>query len=478
MKKDLDIAHMEYTGDAVIGRGYAIYDEWESKRLASVKIVARVEKAIAVLKDKKTKAASVEALAFLFALDLRIKEKYYNIFRCIFSYFSWRRETNALKLLKGTLRIPYDVDDVRTAIEVELKRIRERIGDDEAEDDDDETHGGRQNGKSDEEAIESKENQDKEAAEDNAEKSADADEKREDKQETPEKSEEIDKKSPDKKQSENIQETQEKAEKPQKEKDIAADDTKEISNQSEQAQNEVENNGSDEISGPNTDRPKEAKTNNDVIDYPPLYDEALDEKDEKLSFIDEVIMDNMVKGKKDIIWHNPLDDVGRSADADIAVDSEARGNEESRDPDKDAHLYDEILRARQDDAHQQAENTPVQKQEQENVQVQSTDQAAMQAQSTDSKASVESLRQGFESIRVPLQVDITNDMENQMRVEINNSIIDSPEAVAEHIRLQEDAMREQLDILSAEFLMDAPVDVIEKNEAPHTETSISVHNRK
>ena len=80
-----DFAVKGYTGDAVIARGYAVYDEWEAKRLSSRGIVACVKSAVFAIEQKKTKAASIEALACLFALDMRIKEKYSTLLHRLFS---------------------------------------------------------------------------------------------------------------------------------------------------------------------------------------------------------------------------------------------------------------------------------------------------------------------------------------------------------------------------------------------------------
>ena len=53
--------------------------------------------------------------------------------------------------MKNALGIPKGVDDIRTAIEVKLKRLRESIKEAD-EEGDDEAHGGKRNGRSAEEA--------------------------------------------------------------------------------------------------------------------------------------------------------------------------------------------------------------------------------------------------------------------------------------------------------------------------------------
>ena len=90
-----------YTSNGVIERGYAIYDEWNENKCKSRKIVNSVQMAVASFNAKRTPEHHVTALSHLFALELRIKERYDNIFKCIILYFSWRRETGALETLKG-----------------------------------------------------------------------------------------------------------------------------------------------------------------------------------------------------------------------------------------------------------------------------------------------------------------------------------------------------------------------------------------
>ena len=162
-----DFMYNDYTGDSVINRGYKIYDEWKAKRLSSRKIVASVERAFFTIEQNKSKAASIDALSCLFALDLRVTEKYDTFWKCLVHYFSWRSENGALKRLKVSFHISDD-EDIRTAIEIELQRLRENIETDESEEGDDETHGGKRNGKSEEEAATTEEKE-AEAAEENPE---------------------------------------------------------------------------------------------------------------------------------------------------------------------------------------------------------------------------------------------------------------------------------------------------------------------
>jgi chemotaxis protein histidine kinase CheA len=223
MKNKTDFSKGKYTTDSVIGRAYRVHDKWVEKKYSSKKIVESVEEAVADVKKKKTRSACINALVCLFALDLRIKEKYNNFFRCLFSYFSWRRETRALKLLRDALKIPTDEGDIRTAIEVALQRLRETINAQDTEEDDDETHGGKRNARAEEKAAESEEKQQDQVSEEAAENTADA---KENKNASEKKSEELAQKAPDDNNAEELAEKQDVKENAQAEQKSSAFDEK------------------------------------------------------------------------------------------------------------------------------------------------------------------------------------------------------------------------------------------------------------
>ena len=77
----------EYNGNNVIDRGYAIYDEWSERNATSKMIVASVETSVRAMSENKTMSKCAEALAYLFALDMRIRERYNTILKRIFLYF-------------------------------------------------------------------------------------------------------------------------------------------------------------------------------------------------------------------------------------------------------------------------------------------------------------------------------------------------------------------------------------------------------
>ena len=177
MNENFDTSYQnQYVGNSIIERGYDIYDEWIDNGFSSHEILSYVDRITAALQSKKTTDAYAEALSYLFALDIRISEKYSSFLRRIFSYFSWRREVRALNALKGALNVPISVSDIRTAIEVALKKLRENINAEEVDEEDDETHGGKRNAKAEEEAVAAEEKEEEKAAEENAEEITEAEE--------------------------------------------------------------------------------------------------------------------------------------------------------------------------------------------------------------------------------------------------------------------------------------------------------------
>ena len=162
---------------------------------------------------------------------------------------------------------------------------------------------------------------------------------------------------------------------------------------------------------------------------------------DKLSFIDEVIMDNIVKGKEDYISHNPLQDFKHSDELKQSDDVASHRTDEDKRTDKDAHLYDRMLVNDKGDVQgtekveptQQTEKMPEVKGEQPKDLVQKND---------------EPVRQENEKFREPLQVDISHTQENEMRMELSYNM--SPEAIEAIKEAQSAFMSGQLDILYAE----------------------------
>ena len=452
---------IEYTADRVMERGYEIHDEWIRNGYSSRKIVSIAERATASVQAKRTSAACTEALACLFALDIRIKEKYNSLLRCFFSYFSWRRETRAFKHLKEAFNIPNSLEDIRAAIEVELQGLRERIEAEAADDDGDTTRGGKRNGKSEEEIAVSDEKGQEQAPDEGAEQTDRAEESRETAEE---KAEEKIEQSPAEKQVKDGGK-QQRSEKMSSEKgEPAQAEEKEQIAQENQSESREENKSLDEKSKLNIDKPQDARSYNESIDSPPIYEETAPPKaTDTTSFVDEVIMDNMIKGKEDIVAHNPLTEAKQDREVKPTVDLAARQNEEGKVTDKDAYLYDKMV------ATDKSSNA----QKNEKISTVKTEQIKEVAPKDEE---IDEIKQDFESVRVPLQVDITLSQENEMRRDINNNM--SAEAIKAIYESQANAMREQLNIASAELGIDAPVEIIGRPDAVKNEQPTVAPNRK
>ena len=452
-----DLKQSEYTADDVIKRAYAIYDEWTTKKSASRKIVSYVEVAVSYVKQNKETTAVLDALACLFALDKRIKEKYSNIIRCLILYFSWRRETHALKHLKNTFNISDSIDDIRTAIEVELQRIREKIKE-ESDEGDDEAHGGKRNGKTNIEELAQREKGEENPGVEASEESSSKEDKKEDVEEKTEKAA----KETTVNDSEKNDEQKENTESPETKNEDKIRDEKALHKNEGDTQLKEEKDGKLEKSAPRTDKAQDSKAYNDAIDSTPIHEKSSSEKSsENKSFIDDVIIDNMVKGKEDIVGHNPLEEAKQVRDVNRTEDYVMQNRDENKSTDKNAYLYDKMVMSDKGGAHPAAKI----------AETKST-QVGASAQSSKETVKVSDVK----DLRVPLQVDITIDQENDMRRDISDNM--SEEAIKAIYEQQASAMREQLNIASAELGMDAPVEIIGRPETAPPEQSVTGPNRK
>ena len=350
-----------YNADGVFARGYDIYDAWQTKGLSSRKIVSSVESAVKAMRKGKNKKLNIEALAYLFALDLRIKEKYGNLLRILFSYFSWRRETRALKNLRDAFHISPNEADIRSAIEIELQELREKIEADEADDGDDETRGGKRNGKNDEDAAATEEKGTE------AEKAEESPKEFTDKEESPEESEEVaEEKSEQEPSEEKVEELGEQIqdEKPQEKPKQEVQKSEKETQKEELAENGEEHSDPEESSEPSKDAESEARTYNDAIDIVPIFEESKSEKsDDKMSFIDEMILDDMIKRDKSIIGYRGIQQLKYPNEADRPREAAERPNEESKGNDKDAYLYDKMRLNNRDEMSQDENGKPAQQTE-------------------------------------------------------------------------------------------------------------------
>ena len=467
MNKQIDNAYLNQYTDNVIKRGYEIYDEWIDKKQDSRKIVSSAESAVKLFKKRKTMTAFVDALAYLFALDTRIKEKYNNILRCLFSYFSWRRETRALGTLKTELNIPLGEMDIRNLIAVEIEKLAEKLEDGWDEDGDDETHGGKRNGKSEEEAVATEEKAQEQEPEEKAGEITDAEEASE------EKTEEISEQAPSEEPIKNEASQQNPEEAISEEVEIVANDEKDQVKEENQNELKEESNVPDDKSEPSTDKKEEAKTYNDAVDSPPLYEEnTRDQSDNKPSFIDEVIMDNMVKGKEDFIWHNPVDDVKHNKEADRPQDTVAHQNEESKESDKDAYLYDKMLATDKGEA-QQTLNSESTKQA-EKVSETKTEQPKETIQNNDNATSTKEELQPLSETRQPDPTNVAQ--ENNIAKELNENM--SLESKLAYIRMQEEQFREHVNITLEELGINDTPEIIRVSESDVVNQPTVTQSRK
>ena len=458
-----------YTVDTVVRRGHRIYDEWETNNESSRKIVSDVENAISDVRQNGTRAASVQALAFLFALELRVHETYRSILRCLLCYFAWRRETRALKRLKGLFHVADDDGDVRTVIEVALGRLREAMERGEADEGDDETHGGKRNGASDADEVAAEEKGQEQATKEDAERVADTENAKE---ASEEKAEDVTEPKPSEKRA------KEGGVRPQAEELPSEDVRPNVDAEREPLQSEKRHEVKEETyepgenTEPSTHKTQESKPYNDAVDITPFYEETSRERPApKTSFIDEVIMDNIIKGVKDIVGHNPLDDVKHSGEADGSRHVEGPPSEERQDTDKDAFLYDETLANERGDL-PRADRGPAT----QSLGKASETKGGQPKESAPGTGGSGSAGQGAGSLRETIQVDLTQDRENELRREISNNM--SEEAMTAIYEAQASAMREQLSIASAELGIDAPVEVIGSRDHAQPEPPTVTPNRK
>lgn len=440
MNIGFDFIHDEhYAGNAVIERGHRIYEEWCKKRLSSRKIVKRIERTISAAGEKKTPSSYAEALSCFFALDMRIKEKYRSAVKCFLRYFSWHRELTALKKLQGIFNISDD-KDIHDAIEIGLENIREKLSEKAEEGTDDETHGGKANGIEEEADMSAENSRDDLTAENANEESAEIDaEERE--------SEEL---SAEELSSENDASEKTEAE---PENDISeelresyASDVRLEETQPQHGNNEYEkeeNVASEDA--PKLDLNKTEKNDEyrkDEADEPLLFEQPAENKrDDRLSFIDEVIIDNMVKGKTDFVSHNPLEDVKKEKiEIDIREDV-VKQNNDSSEKDKNMELYDDDKLTLSNGNSQDVDKNVG------NKEIKSEDKTEIKAEPEDNYA--EAINPDKDADRVPIQVELTLDHENEMRRAINDSL--NMEQIIAIKEGQEAALREQFSVLDAEM---------------------------
>ena len=465
MNKDFDNAYQGINTDSVIARGFEIYDGWIDKKFSSRQIVASVQNEVKLLrKNKKNIDTFISALAYLFALDIRIKERYNTILRCLFSFFSWRRETRALEMLKSVLNIPLGSADIRDAIAIELERLGEKLENEWDEDGDDDTRGGKRNGKpGDEDAAEEK--QAEETAEENPdEEELSEEETKEDSEREEEKS--ADEKSQDAKEEVGKENASDEAQQEQTEENAL--DKEELAQDEKEALNE-ENDGTKENEEPSTDKKKQERSQDGAIDIPVIIEESESVKADKISFLDEIILDKIARGMNisDAIRMENI--VDPTQDDPKIEDNAPKNDNGDKASEKDSHLDERFGEMNGNEATHEAENTPDQASEQKTEQTTAKTEEKPTAQTTEQpteqKTDNTNLTDQNKEDRVPVKVDIDADQLNAVASQLNESM--SLESKMDYIEMQMDMMREQIRIASEEVGIDAPVPTMSiKNSDP------------
>lgn len=416
----------KYTANGVIERGYKLYDQWKINKYNSRKIVSFAQNAVASMQENGTKGARTEALSYLFALDLRVKERYNSILRCLFLFLSFRRECALIKWMKSQFKA-VSGEDVRELIEVEIERIREAIDTDKTDESDRKKRGGKVNELPGSEQA----SPEREMQENSSAKEADT-ARLDSKKETEDDAELGGQEQAD------IQTVQKSREATRErleisvETDVIAQDVsrkEKATKQQESPQDyKIENNDLGKKPEPIANKNNEKKSYNNIIDSPTFDEVKPQEKDSvKMDFIDEVIIDNIIKDKVDAIGHNPLKDVKTEVTENRAREVVSQISEKAKD-EKNSHLYDKmVMNAREE---------------------------SLQSKGNISQADVNN----SSDLRVRIQVEDSLSMENEMRRSINDKFTDK--MVALHKSRMEDALREELKIASEEYGINAPVQIV------------------
>jgi hypothetical protein len=171
-----------------------------------------------------------------------------------------------------------------------------------------------------------------------------------------------------------------------------------------------------------------------------------------------MVIDNMVKGDKNIIGYRRIDEEERLKEADIPRDTVESQNEKNKSTDKDAYLYDKMIATEKGMAQQTLNaNSPKQA---EKVTETQTEQAKETVQNNDNTISSEEV---FRSVSEKFQQNNINfDFDNNTANALNENM--SLESKMSFIRMQEDQMREQIKITLEELGMNDTSDVLRVSE--------------
>lgn len=475
MNKKIDVMPREKQADnRIIEAGNELFKKWSENKASSYMIVNSVRRAVLSLNNSSSEKAFIEAVAHLFALEMRIKERYKTLLRCIVLYFPWRRETQALALLVRALEIPDGVD-IRSEIYVELQKLRERIAAEKAEGSDDDVRGGKRNGKNTDENADGKENELNEESKETGKEESDIEnsenlenlEQAEQQKDTAEEksSEPVEENQATETE---IQEEQTTAEEPQEQIETEAQNEKERVEIEEHNDPETETNGLKEKAKPITDRINDIRNFNDIADFSFLNEPTESTKHEeakKTSFLEELAMEEMLSKMRNSREEN----AASKNDSDIQRNDKSDEKPFSRNDDEKDNRNDSLTREDMENGKNDSSPKSPDKLNQKNAEnlTQKSEETAQTnpnqpQQNVQNTENTNPTNENAESSRTPIQIDMTLDMENEMRRNISANMPE--EAIHEHIKLQKSAMREQLDIAFAEFESGKTTEVSKKVE--------------
>ena len=347
MRKEAPIKE-KYTANSVIDGGYEIYNKWKTKRYSSRRIVRSVYLAASLANADKTKEARLDALSHLFALDLRIKERYKAMLRLIIFFFAYRRETKALKWLKEQLNLSAYSGDVRSLIEIELERIRKILENEEHDEKDNRKKGGRTPAVSEENEVRTDASQDELDIKTNENKKIQGknSEKKEDDESSLESKYEIHSKESKKSEEQVMLQNQAKDinASPKVERVTVNQEKLFQAVKQEKINIKIENNILGSESEAITDKDSNKQEIDGYVDVFPIQNgENEVESKEKVSFIDEIIMDHLAKGIPYFVDNANLNDESSvKGESSQKADSKNIANEQARKK-TEAYLYDKMV---------------------------------------------------------------------------------------------------------------------------------------
>ena len=450
----------ENLAEHAIERGYEIYERWEKNKTPSKNLVSEALDAARAANSATDETAYSMALSYLYALDLRIKKRYKSLLSRIFLIIPYLRERRIFQSLMLMLHLRAGTD-LREAITVEIKALREKaqMERENAEDSKD-NQGGRTNGRVEDSAKTVKTDEGETVKNENAREDAKEDADRE------ESLEDV------------VEDTKPQANQQREQKAPSITEQDGISGAKEAVGNDIKD-ASDGMSHDggaageslnSTKEPAKKSTAAEVTNTTPSVKTegeerprgaALDvaipinpvrnDQTAKVSFIDEVIIDNMAKGVGTASGH----DLSHQTQAVQGGGNSAMQNGSSFEKVTE-HLYDKAAR---ETAAQEARSTAEQgaKTKNEATAPKPTESRAPEKNEA-SAPKVDS--KGDDKPRVRIHVDMVHvDPENTARREVNDELIDNNLLLVMKSQIETEA-REQLELSYAELGIDEPAVII------------------